>query len=382
MKNQSKRLQEIQRKKTGVPLAEQKQLSAEIVVLQSRLPDPLPTIPATWNDARKRTEIHVLKRGVWENKGQRVGPRPLSVLVPDDLPELPPDVSDPRTRLARWLTSPDHPLTARVLANRLWQQHFGAGLVKTANDFGTKGDRPSHPELLDWLAATLVEHGWRLKPVHRLLVLSQTYRQSSRATQATEADRSDPENRLLWKFNRRRLSAEEVRDTMLAVSGRLNPKAGGPSVMVPIDSDLVELLYEPAQWRVASEPSEHDRRSIYLLAKRNLRIPFFETFDGPAPMLTSCPRRESSTHAAAGVGIAQRPALEHVWPVRLPTASNARRAARRRPQWTVPSCWLSAGRRPSSNRSLVGLEFLQDQPWTERFALAVFNLNGFLYAFP
>ena len=109
---------------------------------------------------------------MWENKGEAVGPRPISVLVPHDMPELPPDVADPRTRLARWLTSPGHPLTARVIVNRLWQRHFGTGLVKTDNDFGLRGENPSHPELLDWLAATLVENGWRLKPLQRLIVLS------------------------------------------------------------------------------------------------------------------------------------------------------------------------------------------------------------------
>src|SRR5205823_6998365 len=126
------------------------------------------------------------------------------VLVPDDQAELPPDVADPRTRLARWLTAPDHPLTARVIVNRLWQHHFGTGLVKTVNDFGTKGDRPSHPELLDWLAATLVEDDWRLKTIHRLILLSSTYRQSSRTPHASAAVRDDPENWLLWRFPRRR----------------------------------------------------------------------------------------------------------------------------------------------------------------------------------
>src|SRR5206468_11123578 len=110
---------------------------------------------------------------------------------------------------ARWLADPSHPLTARVFVNRIWQHHLGAGLVKTVNDFGTKGDRPSHPELLDWLAATFVEGGWRLKPIHRLIVLSNTYRQSGRSPLAAEAGTADPENRLLWHFSRRRLSAEE-----------------------------------------------------------------------------------------------------------------------------------------------------------------------------
>src|SRR5262249_5662541 len=126
-----------------------------------------------------RTPIHVLKRGVWENKGEPVGPRPLSVLVPEEVLELAADTANPRSRLARWLTTPGHPLTARVIVNRLWHHHFGVGLVKTVNDFGTKADRPSHPELLDWLAATLVENGWRLKSIHRLILLSSTYRQSN-----------------------------------------------------------------------------------------------------------------------------------------------------------------------------------------------------------
>src|SRR5262249_26530180 len=153
---------------------------------------------STRNDFAHRTPIHVLRRGVWENKGEPVGPRPPGVLVGDGVPELPADVADPRTRLARWLTEPGHPLTARVIANRVWQHPFGAGIVKTVNDFGTKGDRPSHPELLDWLAATLVEGGWRLKPMHRKIVLSSTYRQANRSPIAEAASRGDPENRLHW----------------------------------------------------------------------------------------------------------------------------------------------------------------------------------------
>ena len=161
--------------------AEKTRLEEQIELLEDQLPPPLATIPSTRNDIEKRTAIHVLRRGVWENKGVPVGARPLSVLVADDFSELATDATNPRTHLARWLTSPDQPLTARVIVNRLWQQHFGVGLVKTANDFGMKGERPSHPELLDWLAATLLENGWRLKPIHRLIVLSNTYQQSSRS---------------------------------------------------------------------------------------------------------------------------------------------------------------------------------------------------------
>ena len=265
-----------------------------------------------------------------------------------------------------------------MIVNRLWQHHFGAGLVKTVNDFGTKGDRPSHPELLDWLAATLVEGGWRLKPIHRLIVLSRTYRQSSRSAAADLRARGlDPENRLLWHFTRRRLSAEEIRDAMLAVSGRLNLKAGGPSVMVPVDPELVTLLYKPSQWQSARSTAEHDRRSIYLIAKRNLRLPFMETFDAPR-LLTSCPRRESSTHA------------RRRWNCSTARLSNDLAQSLRRPasrecqndpeEHIVQRGFrLAFGPRPHHAAERArSLEFLSDQPLAE-FAPGVFNLNGFLY---
>ena len=228
-------IEHVQKQAAAAKGAEKERLLEQVEHLQDRVPPHLPTIPCTHNDFAKRTPIHVLRRGVWENKAEAVGPRPLSVLVSDEMPELPADEAAPRTQLARWLTSPDHPLTARVIMNRIWQQHFGVGLVKTANDFGLKGERPSHPELLDWLAASLMESGWRLKPLHRVMVLSNTYRQSSRSPNATETQRDDPENRGLTRFNRRRLSAEEARDAMLAVSGRINVASGGPSVIVPVD---------------------------------------------------------------------------------------------------------------------------------------------------
>jgi mono/diheme cytochrome c family protein len=372
LKDEIKRLQKEARQASG---AEKARLESQIEELEDQLPPAPATITSTWNNFKQRTTIHVLRRGIWENQGDVVGPRPLSVLVPDELPELPADITDPRTRLARWLTARDHPLTARVIVNRLWQQHFGAGLVKTVNDFGTKADRPSHPELLDWLAATLVENGWRLKPIHRLMVLSSTYRQSSRTELAALAQESDPENRLLWRFSRRRLTAEEIRDAMLAVSGRLNLKAGGPSVMVPVDPELVRQLYKPAQWKVAASASEHDRRSIYLIAKRNLRLPFMETFDAPT-LLTSCARRESSTHAPQALEMLNG-AL---------TNDLAEAFARRLESETggVPECVvdyafrLALGREPLPNERAVSLAFVRDQPLKE-FAMAMFSLNGFLY---
>ena len=132
------------------------------------------------------------------------------------------------------------------MVNRIWQYHFGRGIVSTPNDFGRMGTRPSNPELLDWLANRFVEGGWKMKPLHRMILLSSAYRQSSHSPIEKVAMEKDPENALLWKFNRRRLEAEEIRDAMLAVSGRLNLKAGGPSVMVPIDPELVLRSEAPA----------------------------------------------------------------------------------------------------------------------------------------
>ncbi len=355
--------------------AEKAKLQTELKALEAKMPEPLPTIPATADNFEKRTAIHVLKRGIWEKKGEPVGPRPLGALVGEGLEELPADATHPRLRLADWIANPANPLTARVIANRLWQHHFGAGLVATVNDFGTRGGLPSHPELLDWLAATLVENGWRLKPLHRMMVLSGTYRQASRAPDHDGMAIADPDNRLLWRFNRRRLSAEEARDAMLAVSGRLNLREGGPSVMVPVDEDLIKLLYKPEQWRVTEDAAEHDRRSIYLIAKRNLRLPFMETFDAPA-LQSSCARRETSTHAPQSLEMLNGPLSNDL------AAAFAERLTRETggasELWVERACRLAWGRPPTKEESRIARTYLRDGSPKE-FALAMFNLNAFLY---
>ncbi len=357
---------------TGI---EKDQLTQQMNDLEMKLTPHLPTIPGIRNDFENQTAIHVLRRGVWENKGVSVNPRPLSVLVPDSLNELDPEVKNPRTQLAKWITDPAHPLTARVIANRIWQNHFGSGLVRTPNDFGTHGDSPSHPELLDWLATTLVVQGWQMKPMHRLIVLSSTYRQSSRAPEATQPLLADPDNRLLWRFPRRRLSAEEIRDSLLAVSGRLNNRLGGSSVMIPVEEELVGLLYNPSQWQVTMDRTEHDRRSIYLIAKRNLRLPLLEVFDAPA-MQTSCSRRESSTHAPQALALLNGQFANEM------AAAMARRLTQECGEnsdlLVERAFWLALGRKPTIAERELSLAFLQGQSLKE-FALAIINLNGFVY---
>jgi hypothetical protein len=339
---------------------------------------------------------------VWEQKLDAVGPRPPSVLVSAEVPELPADDSRPRTQLAAWLTDPTNPLVPRVIVNRLWQQHFGMGIVKTANDFGVRGERPSHPELLDYLAADLIESGWSLKQIHRRIVGSATYRQPSRSEDREQktADReaADPENRLLWRQNRRRLTAEELRDAMLAVSGRLNLQSGGASVMTPVDAELVNQLYKPSQWQPPQDAAQHDRRSIYLIAKRNLRLPFLETFDGPA-LLASCARRESSTHAPQALEMLNG-AISNDLAAAFATSLASGRSkppddvespatrthqgadAPRSPEKSaavIREAFLHALGRPPTDRELeASVAFLQDNP-LEEFTLAIFNLNGFAY---
>jgi hypothetical protein len=207
------------------------------------------------------------------------------------------------------------------MVNRLWQHHFGRGLVATPNDFGLRGERPTHPELLDWLAREFVSHGWSIKHLHRLMVLSNAYQQASQplhrdpqGRQATDlAKRIDPDNRLLWHLNRQRLEGEALRDSVLAVAGTLNPKLGGPMVRVPLEPEVYELIFTEGEpdglWPVTPDAGEHTRRSIYLFAKRNVRLPMLEAFDRP-DTLTSCPVRPVSTFAPQALILLNGPLMQ------------------------------------------------------------------------
>ncbi|MHC5544904.1 DUF1553 domain-containing protein, partial [Singulisphaera rosea] len=223
--------------------------------------------------------------------------QPSDAFVPDSIRPTT-STSGRRQALVRWLTRSDNPLTARVMVNRLWLNHFGRGIVATSSDFGVRGEAPSHPELLDWLATELVAQGWKLKPIHRLMVTSATYRQSSEPDPKLSAE--DPDNAMLWRMNRRRLEAESLRDAMLVASGELNPKMGGPSVLAPIEKEVEDLIFTEHEvidlWPETPDPTEHLRRSLYLFRKRNVRYPLFDAFDAPDTQ-TACAQRGVSTHA-------------------------------------------------------------------------------------
>jgi hypothetical protein len=195
-----------------------------------------------------------------------------------------------RLELAGWLTDRDNPLTARVLVNRVWQYHFGQGLVRTPNDFGARGTPPTHPELLDWLAVRLVEGRWSLKEMHRLLMLSHTYQMA--CIENNRCREMDPNNELWWTFNRRRLSGEEVRDAMLAVGGRLDRTPGGPHAFPP----------EPfrfTQHRPFLAVYDSDRRSVYLMQQRIKKHPWLEAFDGADPNAITAQRPLNTTPTQA-----------------------------------------------------------------------------------
>jgi hypothetical protein len=355
--------------------SDRQRMQARLMAVMRQLPPPLPAISSVHDMPAQQTTIHVLKRGDPEKKGKAVGMHVPRAFLPQESPDLPPQTRNPRTRLADWINEPENPLSARVFINRVWQYHFGQGIVATANDFGVNGSPPSHPDLLDYLANEFLAGGRRLKALHRLILLSSTYRQASHSPDGALGKRKDPNNRLLWHGPRRRLDAEEVRDAMLASAGRLNDKAGGSSVVVPVEQDLVHLLYDPTQWIVTAEECEHDRRSVYLLAKRNLRLPFMEVFDQPDAQ-TSCPRRAASTHALQALELLNGPTANRLAGalaqrlVREVGTDHARQAER--------AYLLTTGRAPTSREKELALRFLERQPLRE-FALAMFNLNAFLY---
>lgn len=252
------------------------------------------------NDA-EAPPSYVMKNGDFRSPGELVEPAFVRVVNPMGMrvqsSNAQSKTSRRRLALAEWLTHPEHPLTARVMVNRLWLHQFGSPLVGTPNDFGILGDRPTHPDLLDWLASELIAGNWSLKDMHRMLLQSATYRQISRPVDDSWklAVEKDPGNRLYSRMNRKRLEGEAIRDAMLSVTGQLNPKMGGPGVPPPLPLEVAITLIKK-QWEVSEDETEHRRRSIYLFTRRNLRFPMFDVFDRPDAN-ASCGQRNVSTTA-------------------------------------------------------------------------------------
>jgi hypothetical protein len=231
-------------------------------------------------------ETYVLLRGDFRVQGEKVTPG-----VPRSLPPLPEGMPANRFALARWLVGPDHPLTSRVTVNRYWQAYFGTGLVKTSDDFGTRGEYPSHPELLDWLATEFIARDWDTKTLQRLIVTSATYRQASNVTPRLRE--VDPENRLLGRGPRFRLHAEAIRDNALAVSGLLSRKMGGPGIFPYQPPGLWETAHEEKY--IQSRGADQYRRGVYVYRKRAVPYPSLLAFDAPTREVCTCARPQTNT---------------------------------------------------------------------------------------
>jgi len=319
--------------------------------------DPKPDAPITY----------VFRRGNYLSKGAKVAPRPPGVVLASQPADAFPSRIEPvgkstgrRTALARWLTRPDNPLTARVIVNRVWQHHFTKGLVGTSSDLGIRGEPPSNPDLLDWLTSEFIAGGWRLKPLHRLLATSAVYRQSS--ARNPKLDAGDPDNTLYGRMFRRRLDAEGIRDAMLAASGELNSQMGGPGVLAPLEKEVEDLIFTEAEvvdlWPEDPDPAQRRRRSLYLFRKRNVRYPMFEAFDAPDTQ-NACPRREASTHSLQALNLLNgdfATGRAHAFADRI-----AREAGPKTEDRIARGYQNALGRQPSPNELARAIEFLQGQ---------------------
>jgi hypothetical protein len=256
-------------------------------------PDP-PMAEVMVDQGRNIPPTHVLAKGVWDAPLDEVQPGFLTILDPNPAKVIPLEglnSSGRRTALANWLADPNNPLPSRVMVNRIWHYHFGQGIVGSPSDFGVMGERPSNPQLLDYLASVFTTDGWSIKKLHRMIMLSSAYQQSSANQEAAAA--VDPQNKLVWRFERRRLEGEVIRDSMLFVGSKLNMKMGGPGVFPPLPPGVSMPRSNYLNWKPEKDPAEANRRSVYVFVKRNLRYPMFETFDFPDTH-EPCPRRNAT----------------------------------------------------------------------------------------
>ena len=334
------------------------------------VPPQVPDLAATY----------VLAGGDLSSRGERVEPGFLQAVMGSDKPaEIPfaGGSSGRRLALAEWIASPANPLTARVMVNRLWQHHFGEGIVRTPSDFGINGDRPSHPELLDYLATQFVEKKWSIKSMHRLMLLSNTYRQSTENPSQRAYAEADPKNLLLWRMNWIRLEGEEIRDSLLAISGQLQKSSGGPGAFVSLPDDVAGG-FEFFKW-FPSDEKQQAQRTIYTFQRRSVMNPMIEVFDG-ANMSEVCSRRSATVVPTQAFSLLNSDF----------THSAARRFAERVVELAGPDvdrqldlAFLSAlARRPTEAERSKYKALYSGKPAAESLAslgVVLFNLNEFLY---
>jgi hypothetical protein len=294
---------------------------------------------------------HILKVGDPKYKQQLVEAG-LPLVLSKDLGNFSLDPHGRRAALANWLADPSHPLTARVMVNRLWQFRMGKGIVATMNDFGTLGARPSNPKLLDWLATEFIASGWNIKHIDRLILTSQAYQQQA--------------------LQRRRMDSDMVRDSILATSGMLNPKMYGKPVKTPIEPEIYDIIFTEGEpdnlWPLPKDRSEMYRRTIYVLNRRTIRLPLLMNFDQPDTM-SSCPERPTSTHALQGLTMLNSDFMQE----------QAKAFAARTKGSVDLAYQLALGRAPSEKERQLAKDFFSKGGTAEDFALAMFNRNDFIY---
>jgi mono/diheme cytochrome c family protein len=327
--------------------------------------EPNPQTPPTF----------LLIRGKAATPGPEVPPAVPEVIARNQ-PRFPPaqHTSLRRLTLAQWLATPDNPLTARVIVNRVWQHHFGEGLVRTPSDFGVMGERPSHPELLDWLASWFIDHGWSIKQLSRLMLSSNAYRMSTAWNE--QYGSKDPEARLLWRMPYKRLEVEAIRDSILAVSGRLNTKMYGPSVFPEIPPAALEGSSDPDKiWKASSE-EEASRRTVYVFLKRSMIVPMLDVLD-LCDTARSAARRQNTSVATQALTLFNG---DFVNQQARYLAERLRREAGDDRGKQIDLAWrLALARPPKPSETAAMLDFLKREP-LEQMCRVIFNLNEFVYA--
>jgi hypothetical protein len=359
--------------------ARRETLVREHRALDRRRPRPYPTAMAIGERSREAPASHLLLRGDPSSKGAAMKPGVLSAASAGEaaFPEPPAEARSSwrRRGFAEWVASPENPLTARVMVNRIWQHHFGRGIVATPSNFGKTGQAPTHPELLDWLALEFLRSGWSVKAMHRLIVNSNAYRMAARDD--SEGLRRDPSNKLFWRMPRRRLEAEALRDAMLAVAGTLDRTVGGEPVLPYIDPSLFQSSSRRT-WngRPDDDPSTW-RRSLYVFAKRSIRYPMFEAFDQP-DMIVSCDRRNQSTTAPQALLLMNNDAVllhSRAFALRVRREAGPEAGAQ-----VDRAFQLALARPPSPVERRDAVDFVRSSPeGLEDFCQALFNLNEFAY---
>ena len=351
----------------------------EIKDLDSQRPEPYPTARTVSEDSREALPSYFLHRGDPGSKGSRMDPGVLSVAARTEpafaSPPTHASSSWRRKQFAEWVASEANPLTARVMTNRIWQHHFGEGIVRTPSNFGKTGMQPSHPELLDWLALEFIDSGWSVKHMHRLMLTSEAYRMAS--LDLPENLAKDRDNKYFWRQSRNRHEVEVIRDQIMAVSGTLNRNVGGPAVRPYIDPTLFQSSTDRTWPGMEIGDPESWRRSIYVFSKRSIRYPMFEAFDQP-DMVTSCSRRTRSTVAPQAL------LLMNNAEVLLQAKYFAQRVAVEAgpdPQAQVDLAFdLALSRKPSASEKSNALEFVGSTPTgLVDLCQTLFNLNEFLY---